>query len=374
MPKLPQAKSGTPLRFQGLNVDYSFWPAKKTTRWKLQPRLFVKDPWAILFEAVYRHKPALADTKVQECLSYLEQAEDYFKAAQQGNVVRVKPVLLYYSLLNLAKCVILVRNPTLDMARARHGLVTAPQAKSTLGDRISVKNSARFVNVFDKLMIALEGGTTASVGTLEVRHLLPQIVPGHRLWTYACQKAERFLAISGIECYTQRSEHSAWLRLRFDRGEVRHTKVSIKALIKQFRVPGQWRQVSMDPADDDFVLLEQSNTVQYTQRPIDCLPSLFRALRPGLWSTVTSSPPYRKYYVFVDSKLGKKRLPQWAAMYILFFYLSDLTRYRPQHFDRFIDGKYGPQIVSILDECPRQFLYLMASELLEREVSPAAIA
>ncbi len=51
-----------------------------------------------------------------------------------------------------------------------------------------------------------------------------------------------------------------------------------------------------------------------------------------------------------------------------------VTRYRPLHFDRFLESKYGPQVESILDECPSQFLYLMASELLEREVAPAALA
>ncbi len=61
-------------------------------------------------------------------------------------------------------------------------------------------------------------------------------------------------------------------------------------------------------------------------------------------------------------------------MYILFFYFSDVTRYRPLHFDRFLESKYGPQVESILDECPRHFLDLMASDLLEREVAPAALA
>ncbi len=84
--------------------------------------------------------------------------------------------------------------------------------------------------------------------------------------------------------------------------------------------------------------------------------------------------PHRKYYLNFDSTLGSRRLPQWASMYVLFFYLSDLTRYRPVHFDRFLESKYGPQIESILDECPRQFLYLVASELLKREVAPAALA
>lgn len=139
----------------------------------------VKDPWAILLEAVYRHEPALPKPKAGECLSYLEQAEEYFNAAMQGRALGVKPVLLYYSLLNPAKCLILVRNPTLDMAQARHGLVATPKGRATLGDEILVKKSGKYVNIFDKLMIALEGGAGASFKTLEVRHLLPQILPGH---------------------------------------------------------------------------------------------------------------------------------------------------------------------------------------------------
>jgi hypothetical protein len=42
---------------------------------------------------------------------------------------------------------------------------------------------------------------------------------------------------------------------------------------------------------------------------------------------------------------------------VLFYYLSDLTRYRPVHFDIFLESKYGPPIESILDEGPRQLSY-----------------
>lgn len=182
------------------------------------------------------------------------------------------------------------------------------------------------------------------------------------------------MAINAVERYTNPTQQSAWLRLKFDRGEVRHVQPSINALIKNSQLPEQWHQVSVENLEDNVLVLEQKNPVHYTQRPIDCLPTLFGKLCRALWCTVTSSAPYRKYYVFIDSKLGKKRLPQCAAVYVLFFYLSDLTRYRPQHFDRFLQSKYGPQIESVLDECPRQFLHLMASELLEREVAPAAIA
>ena len=120
--------------------------------------------------------------------------------------------------------------------------------------------------------------------------------------------------------------------------------------------------------------IEQESAVTYNHRPIDCVHELFTIVKPSLWSAVTSVYPHRKYYLSANSELGPRRLPQWASMYVLFYYLSDLTRYRPVHFERFLEGKYGPQIESVLGECPRQFLYLMAPELLQREVAPAPLA
>jgi len=332
----------------------------------------VKDPWAILFEAVYRSK--LAKRKVHEALSYLEQAEDYFNAGSQGWRLNVKPVLLYYSMLNLAKCLLIALNPALDMAQARHGLSAAPQKTAILADLISVKSSLRYVNVFGELMKTLEGGPGPTFNDLQVRHLLPQILPAHRLWTYACGKTEKFLAVADIQGRVDQSQHHTWLRLTLNAGETKHITPSISTLVQRSHPPGEWRQVRPKADDNDTVVLEQAHCTVYQHRPLDCIHDLFQKLRPTLWCAVTSVYPYRNYYLFLDQGLGRKRLPQWAAMYALFYYLSDLTRYRPQHFDRFLESKYGPQIESILDECPRQFLYLMASELLQREVAPAALA
>jgi hypothetical protein len=330
----------------------------------------VREPWAILNEAVYRSG---AGAVREDALSYLEQAEAYFNAGIK--VERsVKPVLLYYSILNLAKCLIRIRRPTLDLTRAYHGLAAKPtKQRAILADEVSVKTSPRRVNIFEVLLNVLEGRHAPAVGTLQVRHLLPQIVPGHRLWTYACQKTEMFLAISDVECLVDVATRSVWLRLKFHRGELKYTVGAVKELIKRSQLPGDWDQVVPPDADKRYVLLEQRNPATYVQRPIDCLQTLFQNLRPALWCAVTSTPPHRQYYLLTASGHGFKRLPQWASMYVLFYYLSDLTRYRPSHFDRFIAGKYGPQVETILDECPRQFLYLMASELLKREVAPAAI-
>ena len=379
MSRLPQARVGELLRVRGLTVPYSLWPARKTTRWKLQRRLYVRDPWAILNEAVYRTKGIKVRDR-DEALSYIEQAEEYFNAGIEGKRPAVKPVLLYYSMLNLAKCLIKVRKPSLDMSHAGHGLsVRHSTGWAVLGDRIAVKNSASRVNIFEHLNNELEG-PSPGFGEVEVRELLPQIVVGHRLWTYASHKNEKFLS-SDMRCFVNPKKQRAWMQLAFDRGEVHSIVSSVGHLIRDAHLPGKWRQVQDDEdslKESDVlgqkVMLEQKKTVKYSHRPSDCVQELFQQLRPALWYTVTSSKPHRAYYVFIDSHLGPKRLPQWAAMYILFYYLSDLTRYRPQLFDRFLAIKYGPLIENALDECPRQFLYLMASELLQRDVAPAGIA
>lgn len=373
--KLRKARTGDALTVRGLVVPYSLWPARKTTRWKLQRRLYVRDPWAVLNEAVYRTKGCKGKEQ-DEALAYIEQAEEYFNAGIEGKQRAVKPVLLYYSMLNLAKCLVKVRNPSLDMSHARHGLsVRHTTGWAVLSDRIIVKSSPKYVNVFDKLMEELEG-SSPRFGDITVGRLLPQILPGHRLWTYATQQNEKFLAVD-VRCFVSLKRQKAWIRLNFDRGEVHSIVSSVEELIRDARLPGKWRQVHCNDdgvREQDKVVLEQKRLLGYGHRPIDCVQQLFQQLRSSLWYTVTSAKPHRAYYVFVDSHLGSKRLPQWAAMYILFYYLSDLTRYRPQLFDRLLKIKYGPQIENVLDECPRQFLYLMASELLQRDVAPAGIA
>jgi hypothetical protein len=329
-----------------------------------------ESPWATLFEAVYRSK--IPKPRVTEALSYLDQSEEYFNAGTQvGGRMSVKPVLLYYSVLNLAKSLLAVRMPTINLSHAYHGISAARTGKwALLGDEIKIKKSSSNVNIFGEVMNVLEG-TILSLRSVKVRDLLPQILPAHRLWTYASDKNEQFLSVEIMPLHDQGSQE-AWLVFRLDKGELAHVGKTVTGLIQSSGLPGSWEQVRTDSLGT--VLIEQVSSIVYGHRPLDCVHELFNQVRAVLWCVVTSIYPHRKYYLNTNVKLGVRRLPQWASVYLLFYYLSDITRYRPDHFDRFLQGRYGPQIEAILDECPRQFLYLMASELLQREVAPAAIA
>lgn len=369
MPRLRIPKDGEEITTSNAVIPFSFWPAIRSTRWALQRRLYVRDPWATLFEAVYRAPVSKART--DEALSYLDQAEEFYKAGTQvGGRMSVRPLLLYYSILNLSKCLIAVRNPSLDLSHARHGLTaTRPRPRAILGDEVGIRTSPSHVNIFSELMTILDGHAPTLHG-LQVRHLLPQILPGHRLWTYACGRKEQFIHV-GIRAFHDSTRRRAWLRVYVNRGELSYLGLGVNALITASGLPGGWEQVQ---DQDQEIAVEQHDEIVYAGRPLDCVTDLFRSIRPSLWSVVTTTGAHRKYYLNCDEGLGSHRLPQWSSVYILFFYLSDLTRYRPVQFGRLLEGRYGPQIESFLDECPSQFLFLMASELLQREVAPADLA
>jgi hypothetical protein len=185
-------------------------------------------------------------------------------------------------------------------------------------------------------------------------------------------RKEQFINVD-VRAFHDAKRSRAWLLIYVDRGELAYLGLGIRKFITASGLPGRWEQVQ-DSADDRSIVLEHLNETSYTGRPLDCATDLFRSIRPALWSVVTTTDPHRKFYLNCDSGLGAHRLPQWSSVYVLFFYLSDLTRYRPVHFSRFLESKYGPLIESFLDECPSQFLFLMASELLQREVAPADLA
>lgn len=56
--------------------------------------------------------------------------------------------------------------------------------------------------------------------------------------------------------------------------------------------------------------------ITYGARPSDKVMDVVSELRPFLWQTVTSAPPYRRYYLYL-SPTGEQRYPQWLSIYAI---------------------------------------------------------
>ena len=102
--------------------------------------------------------------------------------------------------------------------------------------------------------------------------------------------------------------------------------------------------------------------------------NLVKSVRDYLWVTVASVPPYRRYYLYLAPTADHAQLlPQLLSIYAVTFYLGSITRYRPHHFDKIVDSPMGPRIEEFISGQPLQFIYLMASEFAEQDVTKPSI-
>jgi len=355
---------------------------RTTRRYGLGSRVFATDPWTVIRRSVKKRCPAATLTAA---LALLEQSEDYFRAAESG-VKAAKPLLLYYCYMNLAKAYVLATRQRNDVNDAMHGLrerrIALPNGTELANaylDAFPTNAPPQPINVFDELLRAISHqGLPPNATRLHLAALMPQIVPGHRLWSAGATPGtkERFVSLEKIEFCRGANSTEIWLRLFLFADDLKRIDLSHQDLLDQTDL----NQVLCEVACDEqvnrrrLICLEQIDVVAYEHRPSDSVPRLVETLRHRLWRTVLATPPYRKYYLYPAPAAERSEvLPQILSIYAVTYCLGSITRYRPHHFDAILESSFGPFIEAFLNDQPKQFLYLMASEFAETEVTKAAI-
>lgn len=369
-PKKPaQFRKGEPLRVGRETVTFGRNILHHDgNSFALQHRMFVNDPWELLAEAITR---AVKPGKVRDIAhSFRRQAEDYFRAATAGRELAVRPVLLYYAFLNLSKAYGVAKGNHALAGTALHG-ISGDSDPERIPQSVLKFSARQGTLVFQELLTLLGGNTAVLNSPLKIGHLLPQILPGHRLWCYATNRAERFLTIERFEVLHDMPTREVWLNLYIGRHELERLDLSESKMLSwadlgEFQVAGA--------TDPSMVCLQQKTPDTYVKDTGEALVLLIQKSRNRTWETVKTASPYRKSYIYCTppSEQGK-RLPQMLSIYALMFFLGYVTRYFPGHFEDFLDSKYGPFFDTFISESPMQFLYLMASDILGREVSKPAI-
>jgi len=334
--------------------------------------VFAVNVWSVLRGAVTnrvekQHQP--------EALAFLEQAEDFYRAATGG--VSANPLLLYYAFLNLAKVVIRARGYSGSLDRAMHGMSeqTTPGGTELADSQVVVKDREATVNVFPELIERLGYSRPANGDTYPLVELLPQVVVGHRIWreSQGSQK-DRFVVIEDIEFVTNGS-NQLWLRLFIDRGTLTRYGITFTRLLAEGGLAQSFVQARAPTGyDPGLVCFEGLQPITYTGRPTDVVAQTVQGIRPALWRIVTSTPAtaYRRYYIHL-SPAGDVRLPQFASLWSIFYYLGSVVRYRPHLYDQILTSSYGAFVYEFVSSQPEQLLYLLASEMAGREIARPAI-
>lgn len=375
MPQFLDARPGSDLKIKGRMVEFSSWPVTRTTRrFGIQSRIFATNPWAIIRGAINKNCPTAAKVQAH---AFRDQAEDYFNAAKNAGLLAAKPVLHYYSLLNLAKTYVLTVGQRPIYGSAYHGLRERIVAggQELIDSYLEAVPTDANVNVFDDFLLAVSRSGLLGNTRYTLPHLLPQILQGHRLWSAAADKNERFIEIERVTIKQDSASKQLWIQMEFYEDDLTRLGISHTTLLSESRLATSFSEVKGVERNGRKVLFFQQNApVTYTHRPSDKLQELVDSLSSFIWSNVLSIPPYRKHYIYM-APLAEHTfiLPQALSIYAVFYYFSSATRYKPEKFAKIIEGKYGTQIEEIITNLPNQYIYLMASYFMKQEVTRAAI-
>jgi len=208
---------------------------------------------------------------------------------------------------------------------------------------------------------------------MRLGHLLPQILPGHRLWCYATNRTERFVPVEQFEVRHSASAKQVWLNLYLNKDDLDRLGISEVQALSEGGLEAEF-EIADDPQHGDLVCFQQKSPEYYSEGPAEALFRLDRRVRNSIWDTVKIASPYRRPYIYCSPAAERRaRLPQMLSVYLVMFFLGSVTRYAPLHFDDLLESRYGPLFETFISESPLQFLYLMVSDILGREVSKPAI-
>ena len=211
---------------------------------------------------------------------------------------------------------------------------------------------------------------------LDIVKLIPQIMPGHRLWAEAADTEERFVALHDIKFRHGSRSGTMWLSLYLFADDLSRLGVTHKRFLEEAGLTGHFREVKYTSSvfRRPLMCLDSIRCPRYSGRPSDAVHRLVPWVKNRLWTTVASVSPYRRYYVYLAPQADRPQvLPQLLSIYAVIFYLGSITRYRPHLFNSILDGIYGARMLEFIDSQPMQFVYLMASEFAEREVTKPSI-
>ena len=361
-------RSGDPLRIGREIVSFGRnILLEQSSKFEVQHRLFVNDPWELIAEAIAR---VVIPGKTRDIAqSFRRQAEDYFRAATIGRELAVKPVLLYYAFLNLSKAYGIAKGDVSLAGPAHHGIYGESKPKTI--PKSLIKFGGRGTLVFQQLLKLLDGNPSVVTSPLPLGHLLPQILPGHRLWCYATNRAERFLTVERIDLLHLAPTKEVWLNLYLNANDLERLRISEERILSRADL-GDFQLATA--STKEWVCFQQRKPHTYAAVPAEALAAIIRRLKNKIWETVKTASPYRKPYLYCNPPAEHgKRLPQMLSIYLLMFFLGSVTRYSPGDFEDLLESRYGPFFDTFISESPMQFLYLMASDILGREVSKPAI-
>lgn len=281
--------------------------------------------------------------------SLLEQAKHFYITAE-NSPIKSKPLLYYYSFLNLSKVIINIEKKY-GMVSYMHGIGETHHNRFSHSTIKIAEKKSYLKNISIELSETLDGVSGNSTQVLKVKDYLLHCVGIHRAYSEIYNINEVFFRVKDLKLFKSGS-----------------------ALISRFEVVAEESDIPSLRLQGYHIIEEEG--VYYWQEEIETGKNyltrqsyyqLSKHLRSkGIWYFVNNNG----YTCYISNNSTCRYTPE-IIIYNTMFFLGSITRYHPYMFDKIFSDKEQWLMSEFLTTQPKQFLYLATAKILGQTVYSA---
>lgn len=330
-------------------------------------KIVTADPWALL-----RNLAAGIPTSRESDLAgeFIIQAEDYFEVGANLHLAS-RPLLYYYSFLNLVKALLLIRGINIP-DRAYHGIVDpASNYRRRFrfeGQKIQIEAFAKNHSRIFPTFMSFFGDSRKSGCDFLLVDLLKQIPSVHRTLIGVTGEIENHAPVRFSVMYNR--VHGVWIRAYLERDDR-----DVENTLPQLRRMRRFQRVftrKESSTESSFHVFETHPIRARTSSVDIAIYRLSKLVMSAAVSSILTNDGYRYY---ISTTPPRSTLNSLAASLAVFFYLSSITRYRPNVFGKLVSADWDWVIGEFVNTQPLQMLYQLTSVAVGVDVvRPYAIA
>jgi len=291
-----------------------------------------------------------------DALFYWEQAQNFYYASL-SLPDSAKPLTSYYCILNVTKALLRFKNISGDKL-SNHGISTV-RTQNNKTNLKEAKTAIKGAGVLPELSKYFNA--TLQPAQYSIFDLLYNIPCVHRAYCITFNKPEIFVPISHPVFVKKIDSKEAWLKFRIE-GKYANTK-SLK------NVPSKFEH-DMGISTEYIMRMKK----RFSWDIHESLES--RKLKLAKYHTKTRS---FIFYIYSESKLWyiKKKIigneslaeiPSAVLIFCVFHWLSELVRYNPRLFQKYMKSKQNWLIHEFVDKALNQFIDELSCEITSQDI------
>jgi len=336
---------GEPAKYKYQSVRYTHFDVGPGASFAL-----TADPWSYVYAYLttqLQHKRAKNRECLERALYYVELAEGFYKAAETVELP-TQATLVYYGLLNLAKCFISVEGVPLEIAGKpeHHGLM--------LGNRedgvVTTGRPRGSTSIYYEFTARL-GRPATDKREWRFGDVCGQVPEIHAMAHTLGHVPRRLFVPVEIGFLVNRSRDKLFTEVKYEK---KH-ETQIAGLRNAFYRDARQRYFA-GPEERNGWIVFRSKKRSVTNAN---WPRIYANIRKDYkrfdLTCILTVNGYRYY-----CNLSRPPYHQLCFVLMMMFYLGAVARYRPTEMRKLLTGELAPIVAEAVAVCPRQYLYQMA--------------